>query len=194
MAKNYDKKLTFSRKYSNQGVRGGVAYRELSDSYAGDKNYPRLLYVSVNTVLAVFATAIVLGLLLIFTPLGELWRGTGSEVELLYTLEFYDVNGDLTLESAAGTEVLDPATGKSLGRIVRVEKKPYVLPDSFLRSQESTDSSAVIISVTVMLVANYEEDLGYTANGMRIAKGESYTVAFGDSMATGMCVSIEKGW
>ena len=201
MAKHYDQKPERSHKglpKNGQGVRGGVAYRELSDSYASDKNYPRSLYIGVNVVLSLFAITVLLGLLLVFTPLGQLWQGVGAEADILYTLEFYDVNGDLSAAPAEGTTLIDPQTGKALGEIVQVTSRPYVMPSFALREGTGEDSSlsttAKIVSVTVSLCAHYEKGVGYTVHDMRIAKGLSYTVSFGGSVATGTCVSIEKRW
>ncbi len=195
MAKNHDQNSDFSRK----GVRGGVAYRNLSDSYQNDKNYPRGLYIGVNAVLSLFALAILLGLLAVFTPLGDLWKGLGEEADIVYTLEFYDINGDLSAAPAEGTTLVDPQTGNALGEIVAITSRPYVLPSSFLRTEGQGEGNSVlttakIVSVTVALSARYEAGVGYTVHGMRIAKGLPYTVSFAGSVATGTCVSIEKRW
>ena len=204
MAYNHDQKPTFSRQglpKSGQGVRGGVAYRKLSDSYASDKNYSRGLYIGVNAVLAIFAAVVLLLLLLIFTPLGDTWHALRDEADILYTLEFYDVNGDLCAAPAQGTLLIDPKTGNTMGEIVGVTARPYTLSSALWRDGEtetggidSGHASAKIVSVTVALCAEYEEGIGYSVNGMRIAKGCSYTVSFAGSLATGTCVSIEKRW
>ena len=74
-----------------------------------------------------------------------------------------------------------------------------MIPSSFLRAGEeqvggSEHASAKIVSVTVAVCAEYEEQIGYSVKGTRIAKGCSYTVSFAGSLATGTCVSIEKRW
>ncbi|MBR2312721.1 MAG: hypothetical protein IKA46_05485 [Clostridia bacterium] len=202
MAHYHDQKPSFARQRpskSGQGVRGNVAYRNLSDSYAGDKNYSRGLYIGVNAALAIFALAVLLLLLLIFTPLGDRWQALQDEAEILYTLEFYDVNGDLGAAPAQGTLLIDPKTGNTMGEIVAITSRPYTLPSSFLRggetqAGESEHASAKIVSVTVAICAEYEEGIGYSVSGTRIAKGGSYTVSFAGSLATGTCVSIEKRW
>ena len=202
MAYHHDQKSTFSRQglpKNGQGIRGSVAYRNLSESYASDKNYSRALYIGVNAALAVFALAVLLLLLLVFTPLGDTWHALHEEAEILYTIEFYDVNGDLSAAPAQGTLLIDPKTGNTMGEIVAITSRPYTLPSSFLRDGEaqvggSEHASAKIVSLTVALCAEYEEGVGYSVNGMRIAKGGSYTVSFAGSLATGTCVSIEKRW
>ncbi len=187
---------------NGQGVRGGVAYRALSESKAGDREYPRSLYVAVNAVLALFALAILAGLLLVFTPLGEMWnRDKGQAQEILYTIEFYDVNGDLGAAPVEGTHLFDAVTGRDLGEAIGITVSPYVLPPEMLREQadnEAADSAttgnAQIVSMTVSVNAHYEDGIGYTVYGIRIAKGLSYTVSFSGSVASGNCVSVEKRW
>lgn len=202
MAYNHDHKSDLSRQSlpkNGQGVRGGVAYRKLSDSYVNDKNYPRSIYIAVNVALVIFAVTVLLGLLLIFTPLGNTWEIGRGEADILYTLEFYDVNGDLSAAPAEGALLLDPQTGNVMGEIVKITSRPYTLPPTLWRDQEegtgafdSVPSSAKTVSVTVALCAQYRRGLGYSVYGTRIAKGCSYTVSFAGSIATGTCVSIEK--
>ncbi|MBR2011370.1 MAG: hypothetical protein IKA06_06470 [Clostridia bacterium] len=204
MAYNHDQKSAFSREKlpkNGQGVRGGVAYRKLSDSYASDKNYSRGLYIGVNAVLAMFVAAVLLLLLLVFTPLGDTWHVLREEADIIYTLEFYDVNGDLCAAPAQGTLLIDPKTGNVMGEIVEITARPYTLPSVLWRDGEvqtagfdSEHASAKIVSITVALCAEYEQSVGYSVNGVRIAKGCSYTVSFAGSLATGTCVSIEKRW
>ena len=203
MANHHDKHFSFSSSASknSQGVRGGVAYRAASDSNVGEREYPRLLYVAVNILLAVFALAILTGLLLVFTPLGDLWEREIGRVDILYTLEFYDVNGDLGAAPTEGTRVFDAKTGQDLGEVIGVTVAPYVLPPEQWREQEpstspdtTTEGTARTVLLTVALSAQYEAEVGYTVHGIRIAKGLSYTLHFADSVAEGTCVSLEKRW
>ena len=199
MANNRDKAPS-SRNVSGknaQGVRGGIAYRAASESRVGDREYPRSLYVAVNAALALFALAILLGLLLVFTPLGKMLEPRGETASVVYVLEFHDVNGDLAATPTEGLRLLDAMSGKDLGEVIGFE----ILPQSIPTGQEGeapeeplSHDTARTLSVTVALSCEYEPGVGYSAHGIRIAQGLYYTVFMGDSLAVGTCVSVEKGW
>ena len=199
MANNRDK-IPSPRNVSGksaQGVRGGIAYRAASESKVGDREYPRSLYVAVNAALALFALAILLGLLLVFTPLGKMLELRGESASVVYVLEFHDVNGDLAATPTEGLRLLDAMSGKDLGEVIGFEVLPQAIPtgqDGAQPQEPLTHDTARAVSVKVAVSCEYESGVGYTVHGIRIAQGFYYTVFMGDSLAVGTCVSVEKGW
>ena len=182
---------------SAQGVRGGIEYRAASDSKVGDREYPRSLYVAVNASLAVFALAILMGLLLVFTPLGKLIELRGEQAQVVYTLEFHDVNGDLAATPTEGLRLFDATSGKDLGEVIGFEVLPRAIPtgqEGEPPSEAPQHDTAKTLLVTVALSCDYLSGVGYSVHGIRIAQGLNYTVLMGGSMAVGTCVSVEKGW
>ena len=197
MASNRDKispGLQNSAEKNPLGVRGGIAYRAASERRAGEQEYPRSLYVVVNVVLAVFALTVLLGLLLVFTPLGKMLEVKGSREQILYTLEFHDVNGDLAAAHTEGLHLVDALGGYDLGEIVGFEVLPQSIPTGQGDAEILEHDTAKTVSVTVALFADYARGVGYSVQGIRIAQGLYYTVFLGDSLAVGTCVSVEKGW
>ncbi|MBQ2757149.1 MAG: hypothetical protein IJF31_01570 [Clostridia bacterium] len=186
-----------------KGVRGSVAYREMSDSIIAEAPYHKWLFITVNALLALF-TLFVVGVICWHFAVPESRRVAGNEdKEIYYTLEFYDINGAMATAPAVGTSLIDPATGAVLGEITAVYAEPattnaviwqegwHTLPENAVTS--TLPLPAQIVSVTVRATVAYREGQGYTKNGMRLAMGESYTVLFSGTLANGVCTAMMKG-
>lgn len=200
----YDRKLDRMRSgfpKNGLGVRGSVAYRQLSDRNANYKNYPRWFFVTVNAILILLALAVLVSLVFFFALPRFLPTGA-ARCELTCTLEFYDVNGAIASAPTLGTSLIDPKTGELIGEIVATEVRDQTLnaviwqegwetppPDAV--ASELT-MPAKIVSVTVRLTAEYRTDQGYIRDGVRIAVGESYMVSLAGIMANGTCVLVES--
>lgn len=182
---------------NGQGVRGGVAYRRLSDSYANDKNYPRWLYAGVNGTLFLLALLLLLALLWIFTPIRDLLHFAEEKRTLSYTLEVYDATGDIAASSAVGTSLIDPETGETLGEITAAVARPTALSAALWRTgcdeaDNVAPTPAKIVTLTVSLEAYYSEANGYSAGDIAIAEGRFYTVLFAGSVSEGVCILMEE--
>lgn len=202
MAFRRREKKHFSQK-ENQGVRGSVAYREMSDSYMNDAHYTRGFFFIVNAVLVLFALA-VLGVICWHFAVPDASRAAGYEDrEIQYTLTFYDINGAMASSPAVGTSLIDPATGAVLGEITALYAEPATVTAQVFRDEWQTmpenlpastvELSAKIVTVTVCTKAAYREGQGYTKNGVRLAMGCSYTVSFAGTVASGICTALIKG-
>ncbi|MBE6604646.1 MAG: hypothetical protein E7639_02945 [Ruminococcaceae bacterium] len=186
-----------------KGVRGSVAYRELSDSVISDVQYNKWLFITVNVVLVLFALAVT-GIICWHFAVPDTRRSAGYEdKEIYYTLEFYDMSGAMATAPAVGTSLIDPATGAVLGEITAVYAEPatvnaVVWQDGWQTLPENAVTStlplpAQIVSVTVRATVAYKEGQGYTKNGVRLAMGEAYTVLFSGTLASGVCTAMLKG-
>lgn len=202
MAFQHREKLPSSPK-ARKGVRGSVAYREMSDSMMSDVQYSKWLLVTVNVVLALFTLAVV-GIICWHFAVPATRRAAGYEdKEIYYTLEFYDISGAMATAPAVGTSLIDPATGAVLGEITAVYAEPatanavvwqegwQTLPENAVAS--TLPLPAQIVSVTVRATVAWHEGQGYTKNGVRLAMGESYTVCFSGTLASGVCTAMMKG-
>ena len=188
---------------NTKGVRGGVAYRELSDNLLNDWQYAKWVFVAVNAVLAL------LSLLAIFVicrhfVLPDAQREAGREdTEIYYTLAFYDVDGVLATAPAVGTALIDPESGAVMGEITAISTEPatagaVVWQEGWQTLPENAVPSTVelpyrIVSVTVCTTAAYREEQGYTKNGVRLATGATYTVSVSGTLTSGVCTALRKG-
>ena len=185
-----------------QGVRGSVAYRKLSDSYASEKNCPRALLIFVNTTLILLSLSLLSLLLLFFTPLGDMLAFGFEKVTVSYTLELYDVDGTLSSAPVVGTSLIDPATGEVLGEITAVSTRPCELSGVLWQEEwESLPSDAEageitlpvrVVSVTVKARARYREDRGYLVGDLALREGGVCTVSLGGTVSSATCIAVER--
>ncbi|MBQ9803058.1 MAG: hypothetical protein IJW51_08335 [Clostridia bacterium] len=200
----YDRKPDLMRSglpKNGLGVRGSVAYRQLSDRNANYKNYPRWFFITVNVILILLALAVVTTLVLTFA-LPRFLPTAAERRELTCTLEFYDISGAIGNAPTVGTSLIDPATGEPIGDIVATEVRAHTLSAVLWQEDwEQLPADAVaseltmpvsIVSVTVRLTAEYRAGQGYTRDGVRIAVGERYAVSLAGIVASGTCVLLES--
>ncbi len=201
----HDNNSDFSRKglpKSGQGVRGGVAYRKLSDSYANDKNYPRWFFIGVNALLILLALALLALLLYAFTPLGDLFAIGEKRTEIVYTLELYDVDGALSSAPAIGTSLIDPQTGDVLGEITAMstsilEVSAVVWQEEWEQlPQDATETTVTLplklVTVTVTATARYGADHCYRVAEHEIRVGDAYTVSLAGTVSAATCTNIAQ--
>ena len=195
--------MAFRYRSENQGVRGSVDYRKMSDAYSNEGYYSKWVAVLVNLFVVLFAALIVFMVCWHFA-VPEARRIAGSEDrEIYYTLEFYDISGAMAASPAVGTSLLDPATGAVMGEIVSLYAAPATTSAVIYREEwQSVPQNAVpstvelpvqIVTVTVRTTAAYSEGFGYTKNGVRLAMGATYTVSFSGTLASGVCTALTKG-
>ena len=187
----------------NQGVRGSVNYRKMSESYSNEGYYSKWIAVLVNAVLVLLAALIVLTVCRYFAVPEASRMAADEDREIYYTLEFYDISGAMAASPAVGTSMIDPATGAIMGEIVSLYAAPATTSAVIYREEwQSVPQNAVpstvelpvqLVTVTVRTTAAYRDGLGYTKNGVRLAMGATYTVSFSGTLASGVCTALTKG-
>ncbi len=202
----HDGNADFSRKSlqkNGQGVRGGVAYRKLSDSYANDKNYPHWFFIGINVLMVFLALCLLALLLCLFTPLGDFLELDGERVQISYTLEFYDVTGALAAAPLQGAAVILPEADGVLGEVtavcVRQAEIPVVewQPEWEALPQDAPTTTltqpARLVTVTVEATATRGKDGSYRIGEAELAAGASYRVLLGGTVAIAACTGIALG-
>lgn len=188
---------------NGQGVRGGVAYRKLSDSYANDKNYPHWFFIGINALLIVFALCLLAFLLYLFTPLGDFFELDGEHVEISYTLEFYDVTGALATAPLQGAAVTLPEAEMTLGEVAAVSVRQAEIPvvewqpewEKLPQDAPTTTLTqpARLVTVTVKATATRGKDGSYRIGETTLVAGTSYRVLLGGTVAVAACTGITLG-
>lgn len=199
----HDGNADFSRRglpKNGQGVRGGVAYRKLSDSYANDKNYPHWFFVGINVLLILLALSLLAFLLYLFTPLGDFLELDGERVEICYTLEFYDVTGALATAPLQGAAVTLPETEAVLGEVRAVSVRQAEIPviewqpewETLPQDAPTTTLThpARLVTVTVAATATRGKDGSYRIGETVLAEGSSYRVSLGGTVAAAACTGL----
>ena len=202
----HDSNADFSRRSlpkNGQGVRGGVAYRKLSDSCANDKNYPRWFFIGINVLLILLACCLLALLLYLFTPLGDFFELDGERVEICYTLELYDVTGALATAPLQGAAVTLPETEAVLGEITAVCVRQAEIPviewqpewEELPQDAPTTTLTypARSVTVTVAATAKRGKDGSYRIGETRLTEGSSYRVLLGGTVAAAACTGIALG-
>ncbi len=185
-----------------QGVRGSVAYRKLSDSYANEKNCPRTLLILVNATLVLLALSLLFLLLVFFTPIGDMLSLGFEKTEILYTLELYDVDGSLSSAPVVGTSLIAPQTGEVLGEITAVSTRPCEISGILWQEEwvslpkdaqpEDLVLPVRVVTVTVKACARYREDRGYLIGDFALPLGGVCCVSLGGTVSSATCLTIER--
>ena len=184
------------------GVRGGVEYREISEQYVSDKQYPPALFVLVNSVLVLLTLAILAALLFSLTPLSRVLPLDASRCEVVYTLELYDYSGVLSSGDLVGKTLCDVTEEEPLGDILSATTRTEIRDTvSWQEGWEKVPSGVTpeesaypvkVLTLTVRLTARHREGEGYfTADGRRLAVGERLSFRVEDTLAAGTLVTVD---
>lgn len=187
---------------NTQGVRGNVAYRRLSESYIVEKSCPRALLLSVNTVLLLLTLLLLASLVVFLTPIGDALAIGYQKMDVLYTLELYDVDGTISTAPAVNTSLIDPVTGEVLGEITDVSSRPQEILGVWWEEDwitlpkdaepEEITLPARVVTVTVKARALYRKGKGYRVGDLSLSEGASFTVSLGGAVASATCLTVER--
>ena len=137
----------------------------------------------------------------------KLW--STRTVEFNYTVELKGVDQEFIDKIKVEDVVTDGATKNQLGKVDRVDntekywvvdyKKEPIIGDNGEPTGEDNYAFTKAehpykynITVYISSSAEYEEGIGYTVNGKRIAVGEAIDLRFPEFSQTGYCVSINE--
>ena len=177
----------------------GLRSRGRSGARNGEKKH-RASFLLVDLLLLIGVVAVILLLILAFTPL-TLFGGDTVPQQIVYTVEFYAVDKEMEHVFREGDVVVDVQTGAQMGVVLQTSGRPYVTyidipsadidPELGKHEVQTVENEAWrIVTVSILVTADYESGVGYTVDAQRIAVGREYQLRFPGYTDTGACVSV----
>lgn len=159
---------------------------------------PKRKFNFIDFLIILVVVAIIGILIYVFSPwahIEKLW--TNNKVELTYFVEIKDVDIAYIESIKEGDGVINSVSKNSLGTVSEISKieKAYVY-DYVLNEQgemtciRSEHPQKYNITVKVVATAEYEEGIGYSVNGCRVAIGEMLDMRFPQYTCSGACTQI----
>jgi hypothetical protein len=154
----------------------------------------------ISTRIMLTIAFVIFLLVLAFTPL-ELFGGDTESRQIVYTVEFYGVDKDLEYAFREGDTVADAQSGQTLGVITQVSSRVYeaytdiptdeISPefDKYVVQKQYNDEWR-IVTVSILVTAEYQEGVGYTVHSNRIAVGREYQMRFPAYTDRGACIAL----
>ena len=161
---------------------------------------PKRKFNFIDFLIILVVVAIVGILIYVFSPwsqIEKLW--TNNKVELTYFVEIKDVDIAYIESIKEGDGVINSVNKSSLGTVSEISKleKAYVY-DYVLNEQgemtciRSEHPQKYNITLKIVATAEYDEGVGYSVNGRRIAIGELLDLRFPQYTCSGTCTQIYK--
>ena len=149
--------------------------------------------------LIVLVIVAILGIVIyVFSPwaqIEKLW--SDNDVELTYFVEIKDVDIEYIDSIKEGDEIISSVTKSSLGTIREIAKMEkayvydYVLDDNGnMTCVLSEQPKKYNITVKVVVNADFEENVGYTVSGTRVAIGEMLDMRLPSFVCRGECTQM----
>ena len=159
---------------------------------------PKRKFNFIDFLIILVVVAIIGVLIYVFSPwaqIEKLW--TNNKVELTYFVEIKDVDIAYMESIKEGDGVINSVSKNSLGSVAEISKieKAYVY-DYVLNEQgemtciRSEHPRKYNITVKIVATAEYDEGIGYSINGCRIAIGEMLDLRFPQYTCSGACTQI----
>lgn len=114
----------------------------------------------------------------------SLWAS--DTVSLTYAVEFRGVDQEFIDNISKDNTVTDAVSKNPLGTVTSIDKTEAYTIFSNGKFIDSPDKFNVTVSISA--TAEYEEGVGYTVNGRRIAVGEIIEMRFPKFSSVGYCV------
>ena len=130
-----------------------------------------------------------------WSQLKKLWAL--DEVTIDYTIIIRDVDKSDTTKIKKGDVVTNSVTKNPLGTVTNIGAitnstvLDYKGEDEDLQGVLLENPDKYDITVHITAVANYEEGVGYTVNGCRIAVGEELYLRFPQYVHSGFCIAFD---
>ncbi len=151
----------------------------------------------VDLLLIVLLLVMIFVVVFVIDPFSlDVFGGTAQEVTLEYTLRIDSVDGTMVDKIEIGDRVVDASVKTSLGYVSSVEKDiPHTEPyyDSILDTvsmKEYPDLYDLVVTVTVE--ADFQEGVGYSVEGRRVAVGTKLYLMFPEYLTEGYCISMRE--
>ena len=146
-------------------------------------------------VIALLVIAVLVYTISPWSQIKKIW--TKDEVSFNYAVELRGVDAKYISLIKEGDSVINSVTKESLGKVSSIQEiKPSQTLDYKIESEVPqgvlVDSSNLYdITVHISATAGYEEGVGYTVNGCRVAVGEQLYFRFPNYEKAGYCVAID---
>lgn len=152
----------------------------------------------VDFLIILIAVAIIAVFVYAVSPWSQIKKLLNQdEVNIQYVVEIRGVDKEFCNLIKDKDAVIDNVTKKSLGKVSSVESID-VSTELNYQIDENNNISGILVEdpqkydITLVITANaeYEENVGYTVNGCRIAVGEQMFFRFPKYNCSGYCVAI----
>jgi hypothetical protein len=134
----------------------------------------------------------------IFSPwsrIEKLW--SNNQVEITYLVEINDVNPEDIELIKVGDPVKNSVTKNPLGTIVDVVSIENAYTYDYVLDQDGKMNAIVVenpqkynVVIKISAYADYQDNVGYSVNGCRIAIGESFDLRFPLYSRGGSCTQL----
>ncbi len=170
-------------------------------------NKRRWLFLSVDILLLVAILAAIFFLVVLLTPFDPFGGAKKEDRMVEYAVEFAGVKRDEVQALQMGQEVIDATTGSVVGEIVNIESRAYevytTVPSKvtqqegehalYLVTKNTYPEEYQTVTVTIRVLAEYEEGVGYYVEDCRIAVGRTYELRFPTFAGEGgVCVTFTE--
>lgn len=154
----------------------------------------------IDFMVVLVVLALLGSLIYLFSPwthIEKIW--SDSQVELMYFVEIKDVNPEDIELIKSGDAVINSVTKNSLGQVVEVTDinnsyiYDYVLNDQGKMTCVITENPKKYdVTIKITALADYEEGVGYSVNGCRVAIGELLNLRLPTYSCSGYCTQMYK--
>ena len=149
----------------------------------------------IDFLLVLIVLAIIATLVYVFLPTSLIKRVTSDKtLEMQYTVEILGVDEQFISNIVENDTVIDSVTKSNIGTVAAVD---YSMQYTELAYDEENSTGVLTpisgkynIVVTISATAEYEEGIGYTVNGTRIAVGEKISARFPNYVCECYCISV----
>ena len=149
----------------------------------------------IDFLLIAIVLLIIGTLIYVFLPSSAMRSITADKkVDIDYAIEIIGVDEEFIDNIKQDDVVLDSISKNQLGTVTAVDYSIQYTELKYSEEEEVGVLSPVLgkynVIVTVSATAEYEEGIGYSVNGTRIAVGEKISARFPDYVCEGYCISI----
>ena len=149
----------------------------------------------IDFLLVLIVLAIIAALVYVFLPSSLIKRVTSDKtLDMQYTIEILGVDEQYISNIVENDTVIDSVTKSNIGTVTAVD---YSMQYTELAYDEGSNTGVLTpisgkynIVVTISATAEYEEGIGYTVNGTRIAVGEKISARFPNYICECYCISV----
>ena len=154
----------------------------------------------IDFLILLLILALIAALVYAFSPLSQfkkLW--TTNEVKFQYQVELKNVDSQFKDLIKPNDSVYDPVTKNSLGKVIKIDNTQSSSDLGYEMTTNGEPEGKFVpingeydIVIVIETTANFEEGIGYTVNGSRVAVGEKLHLRFPNYFGDGYgyCTSI----
>lgn len=152
----------------------------------------------IDFFIIVIILAVVAVLIYTISPWSQIKKiWSTDEVTFNYAVELRGVDANFISLIKEGDAVINSVTKDSFGKVTGIENVTKSQTISYTKDENGAqgvlvdNSNLYDITVHISATAEYEEGVGYTVNGCRVAVGEQLFFRFPNYEGSGYCVAID---